>query len=218
MMRALAVVIVLARVAYADDGLGTALPEPSALPAMSWLTPYVMSLDILQLQMPRIDLGNGLAAPTRTGDYGGFGVRNYVGGTRMGRFGFYSLGTRFELGFGGAHSAFEANNRMYGNGSSLMFSIELPSPGYGYRSLNWLVSAQLVPAIEWYQQDFKAGIQQVSGRDHFYTIVTDLQVCRQYNMFGMFPKNSAACVYVAPAVVRDGWFHGTTFGVRLFML
>lgn len=180
-----ALVIVLAPlVAHADD-LGTPLPEPTAYPAMAGISPYVMSADIDDVA--KLPMTNTSAV------LGGLGVRVYAGSGHAALFGFYSMGGSFGWG-SGVH----------------MFSIEVPSPGLGYRTRDWLFGAQLVPAIQWFTQG--------EVRDHDYTLATDFQLCRQYNIAGLFPKNSAACVYVAPSVYRDGWLGGASAGIRLFTL
>jgi hypothetical protein len=193
-MKALAIVMLLSATAHAGDDLGTPLPEPTAYPAMGGLSAYVMSLDV-------IDVGS-LPVTNRSAVLGGFGLRAYGGGVTMGQFAFYSMGTNiaFEL----AGDATRAK----------MFSLELPSLGLGYRTRDWLVDAQLVPAIQWFTQD----VGMTSERDHDYTLSADLQACLQYNIAGIFSKNSAACVYVAPALYRESWFSGASFGLRLFTL
>jgi hypothetical protein len=180
---ALALVLVPV-VAHADD-LGAPLPEPAAEPAMAGISPYVMSVDIDDVA--KLPMTNTSAV------LGGFGVRVYAGGAHPGLFGFYSMGGGFGFGSG-----------------VRMFSIEVPSPGLGYRTRDWLFGVQLVPAIQWFTQG--------AMRDHDYTLATDVQLCLQYNIAGVFPKNSAACVYVAPSVYRDGWLQGASAGIRLFTL
>jgi hypothetical protein len=192
-MKAIAILL-LSVTAHAGDDLGTPLPEPTAYPAMAGVSAYVMSLDV-------IDVGS-LPVTNRSAVLGGLGLRVYGGGFGSGQFAFYSMGTNFAFDLAG-----EATDVK-------MFSVELPSPGIGYRTRNWLVDAQLVPAIQWFTQD----IMMTSARDHDYALSADLQACLQYNIAGIFPRNSAACVYVAPALYRESWFSGGSFGVRLFTL
>jgi hypothetical protein len=180
---AIIAIVVAPLVAHADPELGAPLPSPTALPAMSVVSPLVVSAELSDV--PVLPLAEGSVI------LGGISVRTYGGGAQLGMFGFYSLGTR--MGFGD---------------SVHMFDIELIAPGIGYRKRTWIVAAQLVPAIEWYAD--------MMDREHLYTASIDVQACVQYNAFGFFPKNSAACVYVAPAIYRDGWFEGATFGVRWF--
>ena len=221
MMRALAIAAFVAAplVAHADpEDLGTPLPAPSALPAMARLSAYVMSLDYVDVPaMPTIVVGERVTTPSRATSFAGATLRSYVGGGAVGRFDFYSLGVALAYGLGGdATKSFTANGATYTNGDVRMFSIELPSPGMGYRARTWLVSAQLVPSIQWFTESFVRDGMAVDGRDHSYVLSADVQACLQYNFVGVFPKNSAACVYVAPVVYREGWFEGASVGVRWF--
>ena len=184
-----ALLVLMPLAAHAEPAeLGTPLPGPSAAPALAMLTPYVMSLDVIDTAVPAVGM-----SPRHDATLAGFSERSYVASTGSGTFGFYSLGVDL---------AFATGTRA--------LSLELPSPGIGTRARTWLVSAQLVPAISWFVER--------GDRDHFYALSTDLQACLQYNFLGFFPKNSAACVYAAPAIYRDGWLSGVAFGLRWFPL
>jgi hypothetical protein len=191
-MKALAL-LVMCSTAHADD-LGIALQEPTALPAMSGINPYVLSLDMIDVPI--------LPTTRRSATFAGFSDRAYVGGTSPGEFAFYSLGVNLAYQVSGSAD------------DAAMVSLELPSPGIGYRSQNWLVAAQLVPAIDWFSQ----GQAPMRDRDHDFALGLDAQVCLQWNLGGFFPKNSAGCVYVAPQIYREGFVSGGAFGVRLFTL
>jgi len=204
-------------VAHADpaDDLGAPLPTPSAYPAMAGPSVLVMSVDAVDVpSLPPLDLGNGVTSPRRSEVFAGIGLRGYVGGEHMGRFAYYSIGGGFEGGVASG-KALSAGPMLTG---AQLYSLELPSPGYGYRTQKWLVGAQLVPAIEWIGEQFKNGDATMTGRDHFYTVSADFQACLQYTVLTGLGRNSAACVYVAPVIYRDGWFSGASFGVRIFAL
>ncbi len=200
-----------------SDDLGTPLPAPSAYPAMAGPSLLVVSVDAVDIpSLPPLDLGNGLVSSRRSEVFAGIGFRTYIGGGHMGRFGYYSLGGSFEAGIAGGKPMSAGEPMLTG---AQLATIELPSPGYGYRTQKWLVGAQLVPAIEWISEEFHNGEAPISGRDHFYMMSADFQACTQYSAFGgVLGRSSAACVYVAPVIYRDGWFSGASFGVRLFAL
>jgi hypothetical protein len=219
-MNRLAVLAIVAAplVAHADppDDLGTPLPAPSAYPAMTGPSLIVMSIDAVDVpSLPPLDLGHGLTSPRRSEVFGGVGFRSYVGGGHMGRFVYYSMGGGVEGGVASGKPLSAGAPMLTG---SQLYSLELPSPGYGYRTRKWLVGAQLVPAVEWIAEEFKNGETPMSGHDHFYTVSADFQACMQYTVFTGLGRNSAACVYVAPVIYRDGWFSGASFGVRIFAL
>jgi hypothetical protein len=174
---------------------------------------------MLHVSLPPMSLSHGMSTPRRSATYTGGGERAYAAGIGPGWFGFYSMGARLAFATGGD---IDEPFGTLTDGSARMMSIELPSPGYGYRTRSFLVGAQLVPAIEWYSEDYTDTSmtfnKSVTGSDHFYTLEADVQVCYAYNMFGMWMKNSAVCAYAEPSIYRAGWGNGLEVGLRWFML
>ncbi|HTR52016.1 MAG TPA: hypothetical protein VMJ10_14985 [Kofleriaceae bacterium] len=210
MIRRALVIVALAgapAVARADDGLGTPLPDAGALPALGGAT-YQFSLDLVDAHtLPPLDLG-GVTAPGRSAAYAGATLASCGGGLGPGWFGYFCLaGAGYGFGFGNADPV-----------STRYFSVTLPSPGYGYRTRALLAGMQLVPRIEWFSETVTTSTSSANDRDHYYTLSADMQVCLQYNFLGLWPSNSAACLYAAPEVYRAGWLDGFTVGVRVYPL
>jgi hypothetical protein len=216
-----AVVAALAHGAYAEPAtpnvdLGTPLPAPSAIPALSGIS-ALAGFDITDVAaMPSMKLDSLYATPRRDAVFAGITSSIVIGGnSRPGWFRFYRLGVTYTLPVGGSASAsFTSNGTTLTGGNVHYYGIALPVPGYGYRRGIWIATAQLVPQIDLFSAEFQAGKMTVSGSDTTLSISAELQVCRQFNLLGFSSKNSATCAYVAPALYRDGWMNGIAFGVR----
>ena len=188
--------------AHADPELGTPLPQPSAEPALAGVSPFVASADADYVPaLPAIDLGHGVTSPRRSATLGGLSLATYAGSRHMGWFGTYS--STFSFGFGDTIT---------------MLGVTPLAAGIGYRHTGWLVGAQLGPRVEWYLAHEQSAGMSLSGRDHVYAVEADVQACVEYSIGRIFPRNSAACVYVAPMIYRQGWFQGGAIGLRLFAL
>jgi hypothetical protein len=215
-----AVLVASATTARADPPpeLGTPLPNQSAAGALSGIS-VGMGLDTTMVSaLPAIDLGNGVTLPRRGLTFAGLDVVEYLASRRSGPGWFKFTGVRvdFDLKVAGSGADdFTANNQMFTKGDVLLGRFGLPSLGLGYRSRSWLASVELEPNLEWFSASY-SGPVKADGSSLELAVAVDVQVCWQYNVGGYFPKNSAACLYAAPVVYRDGFLTGAAFGVRVF--
>jgi hypothetical protein len=103
---------------------------------------------------------------------------------------------------------------MLTSGHLQSFSVGLPVPGHGYRRGIWIAMAQLLPQVDVFTAEFEIGNATVTGSDTTLSLSAELQLCRQFNLFGFSRRNSATCAYVSPSLYRDGWLNGVAFGLR----
>ena len=204
-----------ARAQAAD--LGTPLPAHGAAPALAGVG-LGMGFDATyEAVLPTLSLSNSARVPRRSATLAGFGVEEYYGGRHPGWFGFTTLGCDFDFDVAGGADDFTANASKLDSGDLSLLRFRLPSIGYGYRNRNWLGAVQLVPSIEWFSTDYKTpAMTYASGSEVSLAVGIDAEVCKQWNLGGVFSKNSATCVYAAPIVYRDGFMAGASFGVRVF--
>jgi hypothetical protein len=200
--------------------LGTPLPMQGALPAFTGVgIGYgVEAIDVANV--PHVGLGHGVATPGGRATFAGFDVDEYIGGHRgrSGWFGFATLGVAMAAQVAGtASDAFASGGTGYNAGDVRYYRFDLPAPGLGFRTRNWVASMQLAPDLELFAASYRGPMATVSGDALVFALAADLQACRQYNLFGFSGRNSSACGYVAPVLFRDGGFGGAAFGVRVFM-
>lgn len=207
--------------------LGTPLPTQGAVPALSGFG-LGAGWNVLAVpHVPSVDLGHGVSTPRRAGTFTGFDMFEYVGlgGTAYGWFDFAMLRFTIDGAVGGsAGDDFMAGGTRYTDGTMLDIQFSVPAPGIGYRQRTWLVSAQLDPTLDLFDGTFydtaatTSATTTPSGTKLQLELAVDVQACMQYNAFGFMERNSAACVFVAPVVYRDGFMQGATVGLRVFAL
>ncbi len=158
--------MVSATTASAEPDLGTPLPGPGAMPALSYVGLGAGLDTTYESALPNISLGNGMHVPRRAAVLGGMDLEEYYGGRRPGWFGFTTLRFDFDFNIAGGAGDFTANGTKLDDGNVLLMRFGLPSLGYGFRGRKWLAAVQLQPNIEWFTADFQTpAMKYATGSD-----------------------------------------------------
>jgi len=209
--------------ARAQSGSESA-PTAFADPAMSGVSPLVPHLGGMYMpRFPSIGVsgpatGGAVATPGGPEGFLSFGISEYIGGG-LGVHPTLSLGADFGMELAGAtQGSITAGSQTYDGSSSLWWGIRLPSPGVAWHRTGWILGAQLVPELAWMYAQYKdAAGDRATGNALLFMASVDVQGCREYNLGGTMPRNSAVCLYAAPIVYAGDFFNGASFGVRSYL-